>query len=93
MIVLEKLRQHFLPRNADVGIFSFQNSSGEVRNPNPAYRSTCIASLHRALQDNVQASLGGMKTEGKSYIVKPDQIARRWRTSIECISHYGHIQK
>ena len=45
---------------------------------------TSLHSLTKVLGDNVQATLAGVKTSGKSSIVKADQLARRWRISIEC---------
>ena len=51
----------------------------------------CLDRLPQALGDRNNVVCGvhslnirSMKTSGKSYLIKPDQLARRWRISIEC---------
>ncbi|CAJ1966539.1 unnamed protein product [Cylindrotheca closterium] len=53
--------------------------------------AACLDRLPQVLGDSNNAVCGihsltirSMKTSGKSYLIKPDQLARRWRTSIEC---------
>ncbi|CAJ1954236.1 unnamed protein product [Cylindrotheca closterium] len=38
----------------------------------------------KSRRDRVEATINGVKTDGKSYLVKPEQLARRWRISLEC---------
>jgi hypothetical protein len=53
--------------------------------------AACLDRLPQALGDRNNVVCGvhslnirSMKTSGKSYLIKPDQLARRWRISIEC---------
>ncbi|CAJ1957701.1 unnamed protein product [Cylindrotheca closterium] len=53
--------------------------------------AACLDRLPQVLGDSNNVVCGvhsltirSMKTSGKSYLIKPDQLARRWRTSIEC---------
>ena len=50
--------------------------------PNP-YVSSCPIALSQIIS-HFEQKVCGVKTSGKSYLIKPEQLARRWRTSLEC---------
>ena len=50
--------------------------------PNP-YVSSCPIALSQIIS-HFEQKVCSVKTSGKSYLIKPEQLARRWRTSLEC---------
>jgi len=50
--------------------------------PNP-YVSSCPIGLSQIIS-HFEQKVCGVKTSEKSYLIKPGQLARRWRTSLEC---------
>ena len=62
-----------------------RNISSLRTNP---YKSSCPISLADYFGNRVQATISGVKTDNRKYILKPDQLARRWRTSLECEKNY-----
>ncbi|CAJ1928380.1 unnamed protein product [Cylindrotheca closterium] len=73
----QNLRREYQGDIATQRIYSVERSD-------PNYRSICPLTLPIALGDRVEATINGVKTDGKSYLVKPEQLARRWRISLEC---------
>ncbi|CAJ1928840.1 unnamed protein product, partial [Cylindrotheca closterium] len=55
-----------------------------VEHSDPNYRSICPLALPISFGDRVEATINGVKTIGNSYLVEPEQVARRWRISLEC---------
>ena len=47
------------------------------------YISSCPLGLSQIIS-HFEEKVCGVKTSGKSYLIKPEQLARRWRTSLEC---------
>ena len=74
----ETLRQQYIGDTA----YRWLNSLSSV--PDPRYRSLDNEVLATILGDKVQATLAAVQTSGKNSLIKPDQLARRWRCSIEC---------
>ncbi|CAJ1933483.1 unnamed protein product [Cylindrotheca closterium] len=73
----QNLRREYQGDIATQQIYSVDRSD-------PNYRSICPLALPIALGDRVEATINGVKTDGKSYLVKPEQLAQRWRISLEC---------
>lgn len=48
------------------------------------YKSVCHESLPTSLEGKVHCTMAGVKTDGKSHLIQPDHLARRWRISLEC---------
>lgn len=72
----ERLRQEHQGDTASHRFSSVRSS--------PRYVSVHALTLATALGDNVRCTISGIQTSGKNSIVKPDQLARRWRCSIDC---------
>ena len=71
----ENLRRQFQ------GDHAMHNVSAVRSSP---YTSSCPSALPIALGDRVGATVSGIKSDGKSYLIQADQLARRWRISLEC---------
>jgi len=48
------------------------------------YVSSCPYALSHFLSNDSKGKISSVSSKGKSYNIKPEQFARRWRTSLEC---------
>ena len=48
------------------------------------YVSSCPYTLSQLLFYDHEGKISSVHSKGKPYIIKPEQLARRWRTSLEC---------
>src|SRR5210317_481488 len=72
------LRQQVQGDSAPHRIASVSTSTGSA-----AFRTYNICELSTMLETRQQATLSAVRSNGRSYVLKPDQLARRWRISIE----------
>ena len=70
----ENIRQQILLKRREIDTL--------ITYPNP-YVSSCPFALSQLLSD-MKGKISSVRTDGKSYIIKPEQLARRWRTSLDC---------
>ncbi|CAJ1943704.1 unnamed protein product [Cylindrotheca closterium] len=63
----QNLRREYQGDLATQQIYSVERSD-------PNYRSICPLALPIASGDRVEATINGVKTDGKSYLVKPEQL-------------------
>jgi len=48
------------------------------------YVSSYPYALSQLLSNDHKGKISNVQSKGKSYMIKPEQLARRWRTSLEC---------
>ena len=71
----ENMRRHVQSQSREIyTLFSRSNP----------YISSCPYALSQLLSMEQKGQVSSVLTKGKSYIIKPEQLARRWRTSLEC---------
>ena len=70
----EKVRRQVLSSGREIDSF--------ITYPNPFVSSCPIGLSHNI--SHFEQKVCGVKTSGKSYLINPEQLARRWRTSLEC---------
>ena len=63
------------------GDYVLHRLSSVTTNP---FHTSCPTALFNDLGDRVCATISGVKSSNKAYLLQPDQLARRWRISLEC---------
>ena len=48
------------------------------------YVLSCPYALSQIISNDHKGKISSVRSKGKSYMIKPEQLARRWRTSLEC---------
>jgi len=48
------------------------------------YVSSCPYALSQLLSNDYKGKISSVGSKGKSYMIKPEQLARLWRTNLEC---------
>jgi len=71
----ESMRYHIQSQSREIyTIFSQTNP----------YFSSCPYALSQLLSNESKGKISSVSSKGKTYNIKPEQLTRRWRTSLEC---------